>query len=272
VRSFGGFGPNNYAYLTYAQGEDYYHNLQGLHNGVDFGMPVGTPLCALDWGVVAHVSLKEDDNPYAAGPFTVIIRYGDHVALYGHMKGCEHGKDVFVREGDVVAPGQTIGLSGTSNNSPHLHFEMRKIARAYVNQLRREAEAFTQDPLEQLRHMQAHFHLRGWNPTQTYYVNPAPFFDPPLERYAERYGWRNACTLDADRDGNGYPDQVLLVGQQEPEAYHLYSLRAMPAWGPHFWKGSTNLMTTHGPAGVSMAAAHLPMRGQEDKPDWHYVG
>jgi len=50
VRYFSGFGPNNYSYLTYIRGTDYYHNLCGLHNGLDLGAPVGTPLCAADWG------------------------------------------------------------------------------------------------------------------------------------------------------------------------------------------------------------------------------
>jgi murein DD-endopeptidase MepM/ murein hydrolase activator NlpD len=272
VAYFSGFGPNNYSYLTYARGEDYYHNLQGLHNGVDFGMPVGTPLCAVDWGVVAHVSRRENDNPYAAGPYSIIIRYGGFVALYGHMQGLEQGKHVFVKAGDIVAPGQPIGLSGTSNNFPHLHFEMRKISQAYINQLRREAEAFTQDTLERLRHMQAHFHLRGWDPTKTYYVNPAPFFAPPLESYQQSHNWQDACPLDEDSNDNGYPDQIILAGQPAPQDHNLYSLKSMPAWGPHFWKGSVNLITAGGvPEGIEGARGLAP-GVTEEKPEWFYVG
>jgi murein DD-endopeptidase MepM/ murein hydrolase activator NlpD len=238
VESFGGFGPNNYSYLTYVQGHDYYRNLLGLHNGLDFVMPEGTPLCSIDWGVVVHVSNREDDNPYSAGPFSVIVRHGQYVALYGHMMGMQQGEHMFVQEGDIVAPGQTIGLSGTSNNAPHLHFEMRKIARAYVNQLRRNAEVITHDPLEQLEHMQANFHPRGWQPTQTYYVNPARFFAPSLETYWQAHNWRHACSVPEDTNDNGYPDRVILAGEQAPRDHDLYSCRAFPPWGQHFWEGS----------------------------------
>lgn len=45
--------------------------------------------------------------------------------LYGHLDTID------VKEGDVVNPGQRIGLSGDSGSStaPHLHFEVRKSAR-----------------------------------------------------------------------------------------------------------------------------------------------
>lgn len=238
ISSFSGFGPNNYSYLTYVTGHDYYHNLCGLHNGLDFGLPIGTPLCAIDWGVVVHVSRKENDNPYRAGPFTAIIRYGRYVALYGHMVGKEQGEHMFVDEGDIVTPGQVIGLSGISNNYRHLHFEMRKIRQAYINQLHRNAEEQTQDPLEQLKHMQANFHLRGWFPTQDYYVNPARFFEPSLETHWETHDWPHACTVGQDTNRNGYPDRVVRAGEHEPEDHNLYSLRAYGPGQPHFWQGS----------------------------------
>jgi len=238
VRFFSGFGPNNYSYHTFVEGDDYYRNLLGLHNGLDFGMPVGTPMCALDWGVVMHVSQRENDNPYAAGPYSAIVRHGRYVVLYGHMMGKVQGEHVFVDKGQIVAPGQPIGLSGTSNNFPHLHFEMRNIAQAYINQLRRDAEQETQDPLGQLQHMQAHFHLRGWQPTQTYYVNPAPFFEPRLETYWQAHNWQHASLRPEDTNNNGYPDRVVRAGEQAPQDYDLYSLKSIPPAGPHFWVGS----------------------------------
>jgi murein DD-endopeptidase MepM/ murein hydrolase activator NlpD len=275
VESFSGFGPNNYSYLTYARGEDYYRNLQGLHNGLDFVMPEGTPLCSVDWGVVTHVSRREEDNPYGAGPYSILIRYGRYVALYGHMQGSVHGKHVFVKTGDIVAPGQLIGLSGISNNAPHLHFEMRNVSQAYMNQLQREAQAFSQDPFEQLRHMNAGFHIRGWRPTQTYYVNPAPFFDPRLESYRQTFGWGDPSPLDVDHDNNGYPDQIILAGQDAAERYDLYSLKAMATQGRHFWKGSMNPSTMRGFAAADTLMRSAGTRGDEEKEqdaDWHYVG
>jgi murein DD-endopeptidase MepM/ murein hydrolase activator NlpD len=273
VASFSGFGPNNYSYLTYARGEDYYRNLQGLHNGLDFVMPEGTPLCSVDWGVVAYVSQREDDNPYGAGPYSLLVRYGRYVALYGHLQGCTLGKDVFVKTGDIVAPGQLIGLSGISNNAPHLHFEMRNVSQAYINQLRREAEAFTQDPFEQLRHMDAHFGIHGWRPTQTYYVNPAPFFEPRLESYQQTFGWRDPSPLDVDRDNNGYPDQIILAGQNAAEGYDLYSLKAMATQGAHFWRGSVNPATMRGFAAAdTRIRSARPRGGEAHEAEWQYVG
>jgi murein DD-endopeptidase MepM/ murein hydrolase activator NlpD len=238
ITSFSGFGPNNFSYLTYAGGNDYYHNLSGLHNGLDFGMPIGMPLCTLDWGVVVHVSQKQNDNPYSAGPFTVIIRHGRYVMVYGHLVGKEQGENVFLREGDIVAPGQLVGLSGTSNHYHHLHFEMRKIRQAYINQLRKNVKENIVDALGQLRDMQANFDLRGWWPTRDYYVNPAPFFAPKLETYWEKFDWPHACTVDQDANDNGYPDHVVRLGQNLPKDYGLYSLRAYGPGEPHFWKGS----------------------------------
>jgi murein DD-endopeptidase MepM/ murein hydrolase activator NlpD len=238
ITSFSGFGPNNYSYHTYASGDDYYHNLSGLHNGLDFGMPRGTPLCAMDWGVVMHVSRREDDNPYGAGPYSVILRHGGYVVLYGHLLGKEQGEHVFVSVGDIVAPGQAIGLSGTANAYHHLHFEVRKIRQAYINQLRAQAQAHTPEPLDRLRHMQAHFHLRGWAPTRDYYINPVSFFEPSLVTYWGAYAWPHACLVDEDMNRNGYPDRVVCAGELSPRDYDLHSLRDFGPGDPHFWQGS----------------------------------
>jgi hypothetical protein len=144
---------------------------------------------------------------------------------------------------------------------------MRKISQAYINKLRRNAEAATPDPSERLRHMQAHFRLRGWDPTKTYYVNPAPFFAPALETYQQDHNWQDACPLDEDSNDNGYPDQIILAGQGAPQDYHLYSLKSMPASGPHFWKGSSNPLATRG-----AVVFGLSPQAREDKAEWHYVG
>lgn len=237
VRNFSGFGPNNYSYRTYSNGRNYYGNLSQLHNGLDFGIPIGTPLCAADWGVVVHVSKDDDDNPCFAGPYTVILRHGRYIAVYGHMRGYRPGVDMFVAEGDIVAPGQELGLSGISNNYEHLHFEVRKIQRAHINQLRRDAEEHTDVPLEQLRHMQANFRLDNYEPSRRY-VNPAPFFEPRLETHWDQHGWGHACWVAEDTNRNGYPDRVVLAGEQEPRDLDLYTISAYPYGRAAFWAGS----------------------------------
>jgi len=189
--------------------------------------------------VVVHVSRRENDNPYSAGPYSAIVRHGGYVALYGHMMGVQPGVHVFVKAGDIVAPGDPIGLSGTANGFPHLHFEMRTIDPAYIEKLRKKAiKAGMSEPMEQYKHMNKAFHPRGWNPTRDYYANPARFFKPRLESYRKEHHWQDACPLEADSDGSGYPDRVILENQSQPMDYDLYTLRFIPAWGPHFWKGS----------------------------------
>lgn len=224
ITSFGGFGPNNFSWLTWYTGGDYYRNLSGLHNGLDFGLRVGTKLCAADWGVVVHVSARENDNPYAAGPYSVIVRHGDHVALYGHARGSRPGVDVFVKEGDVVGPGDVLCVSGSGNGFAHLHFELRKIGTDYIKSLAADNPT----------HANERFHLRGWVPETDYYINPASFFLTPLESYT----WPSACRVSVDTDGNGYPDRVVRAGEAEPVAYDLYSVKSIPATGVHFWRGS----------------------------------
>ncbi len=84
------------------------------HNGVDFAMPIGTPILAPGDGVVTRVQ----NHPYA-GKY-IEIQHGTHyVTRYMHL-------DRFlVRPGQSVTRGQRIALSGNTGRStgPHLHYE-----------------------------------------------------------------------------------------------------------------------------------------------------
>ncbi|MEX0446057.1 murein DD-endopeptidase MepM [Xenorhabdus sp. SGI246] len=84
------------------------------HKGVDFAMPVGTPVLAVGDGEV--IVAKFDG---AAGNF-VAIRHGrQYTTRYMHMR------KLLVRPGQKVKRGERIGLSGNTGRStgPHLHFE-----------------------------------------------------------------------------------------------------------------------------------------------------
>ena len=239
IQRFSGFGPNNFSYSSFRKDriengiEDggYYKKLGGMHNGQDFVVPISSMLCSVDWGVVVHVSTGDDDNPFGAGDFSVIVRYGSYLALYGHMLSVE---GMGVQEGQIVGPGTDIGLSGIGNDLPHLHFEVRNISAAHVTKLRQDAEE--SGAADVALHMSQAFNLAHWPGFVPEYVNPFPFFTPPLPAQT----WPLAATLaDVDHDHNGYPDQVIRAGQNAPVAYNLESIKSYPrGTQPHFWKGS----------------------------------
>ncbi|PHM73405.1 murein DD-endopeptidase MepM [Xenorhabdus kozodoii] len=84
------------------------------HKGVDFAMPVGTPVMAVGDGEV--VVAKFDG---AAGNF-IAIRHGrQYTTRYMHLR------KILVKPGQKVKRGERIALSGSTGRStgPHLHFE-----------------------------------------------------------------------------------------------------------------------------------------------------
>lgn len=87
------------------------------HPGLDVAAPVGTGIRAAGGGVVVEV--KED------------AEYGLSIRL-AHLDGYEslyaHASKILVEEGDRVARGHLIALTGNSGRStaPHLHFEVRR--------------------------------------------------------------------------------------------------------------------------------------------------
>lgn len=86
------------------------------HNGIDFAMPIGTPLRATDNGTVLTVGA----SPSGFGNWVMLDhRWGQSV--YAHMH------KVTVREGQPVRRHGIIGESGNSGTStgPHLHFSIR---------------------------------------------------------------------------------------------------------------------------------------------------
>ncbi len=87
-----------------------------LHAGLDFGVPVGTPVRAAADSVV--VSAAYDGGGY--GTYLTLRMADGTTAIYGHLS------QVLVPAGPVAA-GQVIALSGNTGRStgPHLHFELR---------------------------------------------------------------------------------------------------------------------------------------------------
>lgn len=89
------------------------------HNGIDYGLKVGTPIFSPIQGMVKVVNSGKKG-------------YGLHVKIRGYH-GREvvlaHLSEVFVKTGDEVHELDKIGLSGNTGFStgPHLHYGMRNL-------------------------------------------------------------------------------------------------------------------------------------------------
>lgn len=87
-----------------------------FHAGVDVACATGTPLLAVDDGVV-----EESRRSQSAGH---IIRYRTAAGLVS----CMHlDAPAFVDVGDAVSAGEQIGVTGATGNvtGPHLHLEFK---------------------------------------------------------------------------------------------------------------------------------------------------
>ncbi|SEP56625.1 M23 family metallopeptidase [Streptomyces radiopugnans] len=88
----------------------------GHHTGIDFAMPVGTPVYAVGAGSVVFAG--------EAGAYgkAVTVRMDDgYYALYAHLSR------ISVNGGERVKAGSAVGNSGATGRvtGPHLHFEVR---------------------------------------------------------------------------------------------------------------------------------------------------
>ena len=108
----------------------------GGHQGIDYGVPVGTPVYAADDGIVVKsMAITEGGSPGrgtpARAPNGKLYRsYGEYIQIQhsGLNTYYAHLSKRLVESGTRVKRGQLIGYSGNTGNSsgPHLHFEVRK--------------------------------------------------------------------------------------------------------------------------------------------------
>jgi len=92
------------------------------HEGIDWGVPTGTPITACADGRVTRV--------YRGG----VHPYGIHIRVQHELDGAvyetvyAHLSGVLVSEGELVKTGQRLALSGNTGNStgPHLHLTVVK--------------------------------------------------------------------------------------------------------------------------------------------------
>jgi predicted chitinase len=105
-----------------------YRNITGNrthHNGIDIGVPDGTPVLSVADGEV----VRSDMSDYGGYGNFIIIDHDGYFSAYAHLT------DRQVNVGDKVKQGEQIALSGGgqgkangagSSTGPHLHFEIRK--------------------------------------------------------------------------------------------------------------------------------------------------
>ncbi len=84
------------------------------HEGIDFGLSLGTEVLAVDAGLVESAGSGDYGQ-------TVVVRHDWGTSYYGHL-----GK-ILVNQGDLIGRSHVIALSGNSGNTtgPHLHFGVK---------------------------------------------------------------------------------------------------------------------------------------------------
>jgi len=100
---------------NYGNRFDPFTGKRAFHSGIDFPAPQGTAIYASAGGKVIKASWHHD--------------YGNKIEIdhgNGLVTRYAHTYKMFVKEGDVVSPGQLIAQVGTTGRStgPHLHFEI----------------------------------------------------------------------------------------------------------------------------------------------------
>ena len=88
------------------------------NDGIDIRAPLGTPVVAIDNGVVAYAS----DELKALGNLVLIQHSGGWVSAYANAGS------LAVKRGDTVTRGQLVATAGQTGNAkaPGIHFELRR--------------------------------------------------------------------------------------------------------------------------------------------------
>jgi murein DD-endopeptidase MepM/ murein hydrolase activator NlpD len=108
ARITSGFGMRFHPILGYSR----------MHKGIDFGVPIGTPVMAAGSGVV-----QQEGRLGGYGNFIEVNHQNGYATAYGHLSRFAPG----IHVGSRVRQGQVIAYSGNSGMStgPHLHYEIR---------------------------------------------------------------------------------------------------------------------------------------------------
>ncbi len=139
---FVGFGPSSFAFKNW---ELYYEDARGLHTGIDYILPEGSPLIAVSDGLIESAPAPDlPDAPLVLRPYLPVRYRNDDgsrqlsniIVRYEHLMGDPTSQ--IVAPGDEVSAGQIIGTSGwpvyplgertvVQRNNPHLHVEIHLV-------------------------------------------------------------------------------------------------------------------------------------------------
>lgn len=101
------------------------------HNGVDFGLPVGSVIFAPSNGIVDKAAFSR-----SAGYYIVLRHHSGYSTVYMHLSKLSVKPGQRVKAGTIIARSGNTGIS----TGPHLHYEVRINGRA-VNPLRVKLES-----------------------------------------------------------------------------------------------------------------------------------
>lgn len=87
-------------------------------NAIDISIPMGTPVVAVASGVITQTG-GQASLAGRFGGFSLHLKTRDNEYFYTHLKKLK------VKEGQKVRAGQVIGISGSANGVPHLHFGVK---------------------------------------------------------------------------------------------------------------------------------------------------
>lgn len=97
----------------------------GTHNGVDFGVPMGSKVKAADAGVVSHIGNTDEVPGCLSFGRWVLIKHNNGIStLYSHLSSTQVSVGQAVERGKHIAfSGGAPGTSGAGySTGPHLHF------------------------------------------------------------------------------------------------------------------------------------------------------
>lgn len=106
----------------YGTRNDPFHGHKANHMGLDIAADAGTPVYAMQEGVISFSGNKGGYGKCVKINhfFYLVPELPQVTTLYGHLS------KIYVKEGELVQRGQVIGLIGSTGRStgPHLHYEV----------------------------------------------------------------------------------------------------------------------------------------------------